>query len=262
MSGAPPLDVLWPAARAGEVVAPDGAEHELADLYAYPARPRPWLRGNMVATLDGAAYGHDGRTGSINTPADFRVFVLLRALADVVLVGAGTVRTERYDLPRARRSLAARRVAHGEQPPAPALAVVTRQGVVPEDQGLFDGGRRALVVTCEAAGAERLSRLRTLAGQDGVLVAGEQDVDLALAVGWLTEQNGLPRVLCEGGPQLLTALTEAGLLDELCLTWSPVLVGGDAARVLGGTPFDVPLRLEHLLHGAGTLVGRWTVDAR
>ena len=261
MSEAPPLDILWPAARAREVIEPDAAERALAELYAYPAPPQPWLRANMVATVDGAGYGHDRRTGSINTAADLRVFVLLRALADVVLAGAGTVRAERYDLPRVRRSLAARRLVDGDQPPAPALAVVTRRGLVPEDQGLFGGDRRALVITCEAAGAERLSRLRSLAGRDGVLVAGEQDADLSLAVAWLREQKGLRRVLCEGGPQLLTALTDAGLVDELCLTWSPVLVGGDAARVVAGAPLDVRLRLQHLLHGEGTLIGRWTVDA-
>jgi riboflavin biosynthesis pyrimidine reductase len=260
VSEAPPLDVLWPAARAGQALAPDGAERELAELYRYPDPPRPWVRANMVATLDGAAYGHDGRTGSINTRADFRVFVLLRSLADVVLAGAGTVRAERYDVPRVRSALATRR-ASDAQAPAPVLAVVTRSGLVPEDQGLFDGGRRALVVTCEAAGRDRLSRVRDLAGSEGVLVSGEQDVDLSMTLGWLAER-GLARVLCEGGPELLTALTAAGLLDELCLTWSPTVVGGDAGRIAGGTPLDVPLRLEHLLHGEGSLIGRWTVERR
>ena len=257
MTGSPSLDVLWPPARAGQVIQPDGAERLLADLYAYPDGERTFVRANMVTTVDGAAYGPDGRTGSVNTAADLRVFVLLRSLADVVLAGAGTVRTERYDLPRVRSSLAARRAAEGRRGP-PALAMVTRSGRVPEDQGLFEGDRRALVITCEAAGAEALTRTRSLAGSQHVLVAGETDVDLSAALAWL-RQRGLARVLCEGGPQLLTALTDARLLDELCLTWSPLLVGGDAARVLGGVPLDVPLRLEHLLHGDGSLLGRWTV---
>jgi riboflavin biosynthesis pyrimidine reductase len=257
----PALQLLWPAARAGEVIGVDDAEPVLADLYAYPpdaqeAESRRWVRANMVATLDGAAYGHDRRTGSINSAADFRVFVALRALADVVLVGAGTVRDEGYGLPRVRPALAARRAAAG-QAPAPALAMVTRSGRVPEDQGLFDGDDQALVVTCAAAGEPALSRLRDLAGHDGVLVAGDEAVDLSLTLELLADR-GLTRVLCEGGPTLLTALADAGLLDELCLTWTPTLVGGGASRILGGPVLDVSMQLDHLLHADGTLVGRWT----
>ena len=258
MTEAPPLDLLWPADRAGEVVLPDDGEPVLSRLYAYPERDGTFLRANMVATVDGAAYGSDGRTGSINTGADLRVFVLLRALSDVVLAGAGTVRAERYDLPRVRRTLAGARAAGGAAGDTPGLALVTRRCHLPQDQGLFAGDRRPFVITCEAAGADALARARSLSGSDAVLVAGETDVDLASALEWL-RSLGLTRVLCEGGPQLLTALTEAGLLDELCLTWSPVLVGGDAVRVLTGVPLEVPLRLEHLLHGSGSLLGRWTV---
>lgn len=258
MSEAPPLDVLWPRDRAGEVVPPDDTEPVLAGLYAYPDGDRTFVRANMVTTVDGAAYGADRRTGSINTAADFRVFVLLRALSDVVLAGAGTVRAERYDLPRVRRALAGARSAAGAQGGAPGLALVTRRCHLPRDQGLFDGERGPLVVTCEAAGRDALARARSLAGSDAVLVAGETEVDLSAALDWL-RSLGLTRVLCEGGPQLLTALMAAALVDELCLTWSPMLVGGDAARMVGGVTLDVPLRLEHLLQGDGSLLGRWSV---
>jgi riboflavin biosynthesis pyrimidine reductase len=136
------------------------------------------------------------------------------------------------------------------------LAVVTRSGDVPAGQGLFTGENPSLVVTCRAAGPSALARLRELAGEDGVVVAGDSDVDLAAALDALAER-GLLRVLCEGGPSLLGAVASAGLLDELCLTWSPTLVGGDAPRILTGSAVDVPLRLAHLLHGDGTLLGRW-----
>jgi riboflavin biosynthesis pyrimidine reductase len=255
---APPLQVLWPADRAGEVVEPHDAEEALAGLYAYPPPPYPrghWLRANMVSTLDGAASGSDGLSGSINSAADFRVFVVLRSLADVVLAGAGTVRAERYGPPKARPALAARRTAAG-QPPTARLAVVTRSGSVPGDQHLFDGEGSALVVTRAAAGASALARLRDLAGQDGVVVAGEDDVDIPRALDALAER-GLRRVLCEGGPSLLGAVAAAGALDELCLTWSPRLVGGDAPRIVHGPPVDVPLTPAHLLHADGTLLGRW-----
>ena len=250
-----PLRVLWPADRAGQVVEPDDAEPVLADLYAYPGGSSRWVRANMVSTLDGAASGGDGRSGSINTPADFRVFVLLRALADVVLAGAGTVRAEGYGLPRARPALAARRRSAG-QDDAPLLAVVTRSGRVPTDQGLFGAERPTLVVTCRAAGDETLARLRDLAGDRHVIVAGDEDVDVSAALDALGER-GFRRVLCEGGPSLLGAVAAAGCLDELCLTWSPTLVGGDGPRVVHGPPLTAPMTLAHLLHADDTLLGRW-----
>jgi 5-amino-6-(5-phosphoribosylamino)uracil reductase len=249
----PTLRLLLPAERAGEEIGPDDAEQALAALYAYPRKR--YVRANMVATLDGAATGADGLSGSINDAADFRVFVTLRSLADVVLAGAGTVRAERYGPPKARPAFAARRAASG-QPPAPRLAVVTRSGRVPAEQGIFAGERPALVVTCEAAGAAALGALRDLAGADGVLVAGEDTVDLAEAVDQLAAR-GLGRVLCEGGPSLLGAIAEAAALDELCLTWSPRLVGGDGPRVLRARGIDVRMQLAHLLHADGTLIGRW-----
>ena len=247
-TGAPALAVLWPADRAGAVLPGEDAgrgEPALRALYTPPAEAGRWVRANMVSTLDGAAWGPDGSTRSISSPADLRVLVLLRALADVVLVGAGTVRAERYGLPRA----------------GTALAVVSRTGELPTGQGLLagerDDGRTALVVTCAAAGGRALDGLREAVGEDGVLVAGQDAVDLPRALDLLAER-GLTSVLCEGGPQLLGDLVAADLLDELCLTWSPQLGGGDAGRLLpAGPPLGRPARLAHLLHGEGTLAGRW-----
>jgi 5-amino-6-(5-phosphoribosylamino)uracil reductase len=133
---------------------------------------------------------------------------------------------------------------------------VTRSGRLPTDQGIFAGERPALIVTCEAAGAATLGALRDLAGTDNVLVAGEETVDLAEAIDQLAAL-GLGRVLCEGGPSLLGAIAEAAVLDELCLTWSPLLVGGDGPRVLRARGIDVRMQLAHLLHADGTLIGRW-----
>ncbi|GFN08069.1 hypothetical protein Smic_66250 [Streptomyces microflavus] len=96
---------------------------ELADAYAYPATGDPWLRANMVSTLDGAAQ-HDGRSQGISCAADMRIFGTLRGLADVVIAGAETVRLEGYRPARAREAFAGRRAAAG-QGPAPAVAVVS-----------------------------------------------------------------------------------------------------------------------------------------
>ncbi|MFI7589195.1 dihydrofolate reductase family protein [Spongisporangium articulatum] len=228
----------------------------LADLYAYPdpMPARGWVRANMVSTLDGSATGADGRSGTINAPADTAVFGVLRALADVILVGAGTVRAEGYGPPEARAAFADRRAAAG-QAPAACLAVVTRSGdgLKPE---LFTGPNPSLVVTTADAD---LPALRGLAGPDRVIVAGDGgELDLADAVQVLASR-GLGRVLLEGGPTLLARAMAAGRVEELCLTWSPLLVGGDGPRIAHGPGFVHQARLAHLIHADGLLLGRWLV---
>lgn len=261
MSDPPPLQVLWPTEHAGTVLEPDPTETDLAALLAHPGgtASRPFVRANMVVGVDGGAWDGAGRTRGLGTPADLRVLVLLRSLADAVLVGAGTIRTEGYGPLRTRAAFAARRQAAGQQG-APRLAVVTRTCDVPADRGLLDAGAGTLVVTCDAAGDEAVTRLRSRLGSDGVVVAGDTDVDLDAALDALAAL-GLGRVLTEGGPRLLAALAAAGRLDELCLTTSPSMLGGDAARVLDGPELDgdggVPMRLLSLLHHEGTLLARW-----
>lgn len=251
-------------ARTGEVLRPDDAEKELRALHAHPAPDgRPWVRANMVATLDGAAAGPDGRSGSINGPADLRVFTALRSQADVVLVGAGTARAERYDVPRLGPALRQAREREGRAP-RPQLAVVTTTGNLP-DALLCDTPTPWVLTTSRAA---HLGRLRSLLGDDHVLVldGGTPDadagpvVDLAAGLRALADA-GLPRVLAEGGPSLLGALARAHLLDELFLTVAPVLVAGDALRAATGPLLDPVTRLEplSLLLGDGMLLGRWRV---
>ena len=224
----------------------------LADLYAPPVRRR-WVRSNMVTTLDGSAVGADGRSGSINTAADHRVFAVLRDHADAVLVGAGTVRDEGYTrLPPTRRS-----------PVPAALVVVTRSGRVPEGLRTPTDGRGAgLLVTCAAAGERRLSRARSVLGDEAVLVCGEDEVDLPGALDALAGR-GLRHVLVEGGPSLLGTALAAGVVDELALSLVPTVVGGDFPRIVGGPPLDLPdgvvARPHLLLEEAGTLLGLWRV---
>lgn len=255
MTTRPPLQVLVAADAgpdAGAVVGPD----DDAALDAHYAPPcLPWLRANMVATLDGAATGADGVSGSINGPADNRVFEALRGWADVVLVGAGTVRAEGYRAPRLPDRLVAARRARG-QADHPALAVVTARGVLPD---ALLAGSPWVVTTTDAPG---LAGLRRRLPADRLLVH-DGAVDLATAVAALTGA-GLVRVLAEGGPTLLGGLLAAGLVDELCLTWSPVLVGGPALRPVDSPAWLVPpaaARLAGLLLGDGMLLGRWLLRA-
>jgi riboflavin biosynthesis pyrimidine reductase len=240
---------------------------QLTALYAYPERDatagrpvgRKWLRANMVTTLDGAASGADGRTGSINTEADRQVFQLLRALADVIVVGAGTARVEGYRAPQPPRDWLAT-VREG-RPAAPSLAVVTRTGnlplqltVPPDDAG--DSGE-VFLVTCGAADERAVDAAREVLGEQRVLVLGDTEVDLAAMVEGLAGR-GLTRMLTEGGPTLLHDLAAAGLVDEICLTVVPHLIGGDHPRILDGEGVDVPLMPRLLLESEGTLLGRWS----
>ncbi len=234
------------------------AVQALADLYAYPdpVPPGGWVRANMVTTLDGSATGSDGLSGTIGGAGDKAVFAALRGLADVILVGAGTARAEGYRRPAAKPEFAERRAQAGQRPAA-ALAVVTRSGNLPGDGSLFapagpDGGA-GYVVTCLAAD---VAGLRARVGAERVVVAGEEDVDPVLAVAQLAAL-GLPRVLLEGGPRLLGRTIEAGRLDELCLTASPVLVSGQGPRIAHGEDGPLRLRLAHLISCDDVLLGRW-----
>lgn len=233
-------------------------DEALAEAYAYPFPGRHssrWVRANMVSTVDGAAAGVDGRSSSVSTPADRRVLRVLRALADVVVVGAGTARAEAYGPVRVRPTLLPGREGRG-QPPAPVLAVVSRSLELDPSSRLFAAAAaRTVVVTSHAAPAARRARLEQVAD---LIVAGADEVDLLAALDALAAR-GMTRVLCEGGPTLLAALGAAGLLDELCLTLTPLLAGGGAGRILAGptpaTPYD--LRLVAVLEEDGTLLTRW-----
>jgi riboflavin biosynthesis pyrimidine reductase len=212
----------------------ESAPADLAPLYAPPQLP--WLRANMVSTLDGAATGADGRSGSINNRSDKRVFDTLRGRADAILVGAGTARAEGY----------------GEA--GCPIVVVSRRGEVPPRLRSAAPGK-VLLATC---GSGRAAALRSLT-EEHVLVAGSDEVDLALVVALLVER-GFRELLTEGGPRLLTDLLAAGLVDELCLTTTPRLLGGDLPRITTGVEVDMRMRPGVLLEEDGTVCGRWLVQ--
>ena len=233
---------------------------ELAEAYAYPApgpgEPVAWLRANMVSTLDGAAQ-HDGRSQPISSAADMRIFGTLRALADAVVVGAETVRREGYRPAKARADFAALREAAG-QGPAPAIAVVSASLELDFSLPLFTSPLvPTLVLTGAAAPPERVAAAEKAGAR--VVVAGDGvGVEPARAVRELAEL-GHTRLLTEGGPRLLGQLVAAGVLDELCLTVSPMLTAGDAQRIAGGPGVAVPQQygLVSLLEEGGFLFSRY-----
>ncbi|WP_420711981.1 MULTISPECIES: pyrimidine reductase family protein [unclassified Streptomyces] len=233
---------------------------ELAAAYAYPepapGAPRPWLRANMVSSLDGAAQ-HEGRSQPISSATDMRVFGTLRALADVVVVGAETVRQEGYRPARVRDEFAGAREAAG-QTPVPAIAIVTASLELDFTLPLFTSPLvPTLVLTGAAAAPDRIAAAERAGAQ--VVVAGEgMGVEPARAVQALADL-GHTRLLTEGGPRLLGQLIAAEVLDELCLTVSPTLTAGNAQRIAGGPSVAVPHRFElvSLLEEDGFLFGRY-----
>jgi riboflavin biosynthesis pyrimidine reductase len=244
---------LLPADVSGANEVSSISDEELLLTYAYPDS-RPWLRANMVASVDGAATAF-GRSGGLSSPADKRLFFALRAVADVVLVGAGTVRAERYHPARTHPNHVRGRSARG-QLPAPVIAVVSASLNLDPELPLFrDASIRPLVLTAARAPEDRISGMGRYAD---ILVVGEELVDASHAVDVLVNR-GLGRILCEGGPTLLAHIAAAELLDELCLTVSPLLVGGEASRILRSVDIEPPagLRLDSLLEEDGTLFLRY-----
>lgn len=217
------------------------SDADLRVAFAFPEE-RPWVRGSMVSTLDGAIRGSDGHSGSISTPADKRVFSLLRMASDVILVGAGTVRDEAYS------------------PSRHPIAIVTSHLDLPLSLPLFaqrtDATPTTIVLTTAPAAAGAPSGLRAVAD---IVACGQDHVDLARVIAHL-HGRGLSRIHCEGGPRLLGSLASAGLLDEMLLTLAPALLGGGAEEhvmsVAGGLVPPQRMRVTQVLEEDGSVFVR------
>ncbi|MFV8052544.1 pyrimidine reductase family protein [Mycobacterium sp. 48b] len=223
------------------------ADGQLAQHYAYPDDlQRCWVRGNMISSLDGGAT-EDGKSGGLGGPGDRAVFNLMRHLADVILMGAATVRIENYSgvqLTVAQRQERQRR-GQAEVPP---IAVVTASADLEPNAKFFTRTEvRPLILTTTKTVADARHRLGAVAEVLDASGADPARVDPAVALRILAERK-LFRVLTEGGPALLSMLIENDLLDELCLTVAPVLVGGVARRIATG-PGQTHTRMQpaHLL---------------
>ncbi|MCX6470911.1 MAG: pyrimidine reductase family protein [Corynebacteriales bacterium] len=223
----------------------------LTDLYAYPATDAGTchVRANMVTSLDGAAAA-DGLSAGLGGDGDKQVFGLLRDLADVVLVGSATVTQEGYGPID----------PGGDDPSITTLAIVSGSLHLDADQDAVTAAS-TVVLTHEGAPADRRARL-VEAGAT-LLDCGTDDVDLHRALAHLADR-GRTRVLCEGGPGLLAALFADDLVDELCLTTGPTLIGGDAGRIThGDTGGTRRLRRAHVLaDDEGFLFTRWVRGER
>ena len=225
----------------------------LLNAYALADRATPRVRMNFVMSLDGAVT-LEGRSGGLGDRNDRLAMQVLRTLADVVLVGAGTVRVEGYGGLRVDESDAAWRRSQGLASQPRAAVVSSRLDLGPEHPFFARAVERPIVVTHAAAPTDRREALAEVAD---VLVCGEASVDVREMVDALAEA-GLPQVLCEGGPHLFGSLIEADRVDELCLSLSPVLVAGAAGRIARGAPeVERSMRLVHAIPAGDLLLLRY-----
>jgi riboflavin-specific deaminase-like protein len=213
---------------------------------------RPYLILNMVSSLDGKAT-IEWRTKGLSTDLDRELFHRLRTQVDAVMVGAGTVRVERYGRMTKSGELRQARVDEGLSPDPHAVVVSARLDL-PADLPLLNEPEQQVVI---ATGSDA-----SLPDMGDQVVYERTGQDLPLLMARLRERHGVRSVLCEGGPTLNSHLLSAGLVDELWLTLNPKLAGGAAAlTIVAGRELVEPLELEpiSIAEGGGDLFTRWRV---
>ncbi|WP_417233524.1 pyrimidine reductase family protein [Arthrobacter sp.] len=236
-----------------DAVATGLTDEQLLAAYAPAPGPDPFVRFNFVSSADGAATSN-GTSGPLGTAADQRIFALLRRHADVILVGAGTIRAEGYAGELLDHQAQEWRRARG-LPGHPGIAVVSGSLDLDPASDFFTASPvPVLVLTTAAADASRRSALERVAD---VVTAGQDDVDPGLVVELLAGR-GHRMVHSEGGPTLFASFQRADRVDSLCLTTSPVLVGGGERRIaVGEAGGPRPLDLAVLLEEDGALFAEY-----
>lgn len=235
---------------AGTTTVPDQIQE--LDLISSPPAERPYLVTNFAVTVDGRATLH-GRSGSIGSDTDTELLVCLRTRVDAVMIGAGTMRAERYGRPVADPGKRGRRERRGLSQD-PLLVIVSGRLDIPWDAPVFtDRGARVLIfTTSETEAPETVAEVR--------LVRHEGTVDLAAALSYLRSERGVRALLCEGGPRLHAQLLDAGLVDELFVTHAPKLAGGEGPGLaVGLSELERPLEVAWLLEDDGELFARYRV---
>jgi riboflavin biosynthesis pyrimidine reductase len=215
-----------------------------------PPADRPRVALNFASTLDGRA-AIEGRSGQIGSDTDTAMLVGLRQRFDAVMIGAGTMRVEKYGRMIGDPAKRARREELGL--PGDPLMVLVGSLDLPWDAPLFtDGGGEVLLITADPEGEPP-------ATATPVEVVREPDgrVDVGVALRRLREERGVRAVLCEGGPHLHSQLQAGGLADELFLTIAPKLVGAGATILEGALPEVAELELAWLLREESELFARY-----
>jgi riboflavin-specific deaminase-like protein len=234
----------------GPTTVPDQVKQ--LDLVSSAPADRPYLITNFAVTVDGKATLH-GRSGPIGSDRDTEMLVCLRTRVDAVMIGAGTMRAERYGRPIADPGKRGRRERRGLSQD-PLLVIVSGRLDIPWDAPVFeDRGARVLIfTTSDAKPPETVAEVR--------VVRHEGSVDLVKALEYLRAQRGVRALLCEGGPRLHAQLIDAALVDELFVTHAPKLAGGDGPSLAVGLPeLERPLEVVWLLDEDGELFVRYRV---
>jgi len=225
--------------------------HEL-DLISNAPADRPYVVTNFAVTVDGKATLH-GRSGAIGSQTDTEFLVCLRTRVDAVMIGAGTMRAERYGRPVADPGKRGRRERRGLSQD-PLLVIVSGRLDIPWDAPVFgDGGARVLIFTnSDTEPPDTVAEVR--------VVRHDRAVDLRHALEYLRRERGVRALLCEGGPRLHAQLLDAGLVDELFITRAPKLAGGGGPGLVVDLPeLERPLELVWLLDSDGELFARYRV---
>lgn len=208
---------------------------DLNIAYSYPETKKPYIRTNMVSSIDGAI-SIDGHAKELSSKADRKIYRVMRNLSDIILVGARTMRIENYKPAKIDEENQELRVSRG-QDPLPSIALVSRSGLFDWGMPFFTDTKIKPLVFTSDEGAKVASEGKDVAE---IISCGDNTVDLNRLVKKLSSR-GFIKILCEGGPTLNAHLLKAGLIDELCLTFSPLIVQGDSARIFNGPTLDVPI---------------------
>ena len=228
------------------------AQTETLDFVGSAHPDRPYTVTNFALTLDGRAT-LGGRSGPIGSDIDTQMLVLLRTTVDAILIGAGTMRAERYGRPVADQHKRARRERRG-LPHDPLMCIVSNSLELPWDADLFTCGLgRVLIFTASDAELPETATPVRVERHEG-------RVDLAEAFRYLRHERGVRALLSEGGPHLHAEMIEAGLVDELFVTLAPKLAGGEGPHLVAGLPeHERGLELLWLLEAEGELFARYGV---
>lgn len=214
----------------------EGSRDRLLDWYTPPLDT--WLRVNLVTSVSGSAVGTDGTSNSLTSATDRRILGVIRELSDVVLVGAESVRVEGYQLPRKAR-----------------LAIVTGSGNFSGHRfAQEDAARITVICPPDVADAVR----GELPGAEVLVVGAPAERLSPASIVESLRAAGHGSIVCEGGPSLASALLDAGLVDELCLTTSPLLTDSSPAAFAATGLGEHGLELHQLLlDDASYLFARW-----
>jgi riboflavin-specific deaminase-like protein len=214
-----------------------------------PHEDRPRVAMNFAATVDGRAT-IGGRSGPIGSATDTAMLVGLRTRVDAVMIGAGTMRVERYGRPVSDQAKRERRERVGLSHD-PLMVIVSGRLDLPWEAPLFrEGGRVMIFTSSEAEPPQTAASLR--------VIRHPGRVDLVAALRHLRQERGVRALLCEGGPRIHAEMQAADLVDDLFLTIAPKLSGGEAPQIVEGElPTVVELDLAWLLEEDGELFARY-----